>query len=199
MRKSLTIAALMIVLGAGTVAAQATYSIDTTHSSVGFKIRHLVAKVPGQFTEFDGSITADFENLDRSSVNFVIKTASVDTQNEKRDDHLRSADFFDATTYPEITFKSSKITKKDNDTFEVAGILNMRGVNNPVVLTVDFLGEIQAMGGTRAGYEISGTVNRQDFGVSWNRALDQGGVVLGDDVEVTINLSVVKQDTEENS
>jgi polyisoprenoid-binding protein YceI len=199
MRKILTIAALMIVLGAGSAAAQATYSIDTTHSSVGFKIRHLVAKVPGQFTEFDGSITADFEDLDASSVKFVIKTASIDTENEKRDDHLRSADFFDAATYPEITFKSSKITKKDDDTFEVAGILNMRGVNNPVVLTVDFLGEIQAMGGTRAGYEISATVNRQDFGVSWNRALDQGGVVLGDDVEVTINLSVVKQDTEESS
>ncbi len=131
MRKILTIFALMILLGAGTAAAQATYSIDTAHSNVGFKIRHLVAKVPGQFTEFDGSITADFENLDDSSVEFMIKTASIDTENEKRDDHLRSPDFFDAENHPEITFKSSKITKKDNDTFEVAGILNMRGVNQP--------------------------------------------------------------------
>ncbi len=130
---------------------------------------------------------------------FTIKTASIDTDNEKRDGHLRSADFFDVEKYPEITFKSSKITKKDSDTYVVAGILNMRGVANPVVLNVDYLGEIQAMGGTRAGYEISTSINRQDFGVSWNRTLDQGGVVLGDDVEVTINLEVVKQDSEESS
>ncbi len=198
MRKSLTILALTILLGAGTAAAQSTYSIDTAHSNVGFKVRHLVAKVSGSFNEFDGSITADFQNLDASSVEFVIKTASIDTGNEKRDGHLRSADFFDAEQYPEISFKSSKITKKDKDTYVVAGILTMRGVNQPVVLTVDYLGEMQAMGGTRAGYEISTTINRQDFEVSWNRALDQGGVVLGDDVEITINLEVVKQDADTN-
>ncbi len=198
MRKSLTILALTILLGAGTAAAQFTYSIDTAHSNVGFKVRHLVAKVSGSFNEFDGSITADFQNLDASSVEFVIKTASIDTGNEKRDGHLRSADFFDAEQYPEISFKSSKMTKKGKDTYVVAGILTMRGVNQPVVLTVDYLGEMQAMGGTRAGYEISTTINRQDFEVSWNRALDQGGVVLGDDVEITINLEVVKQEADTN-
>ena len=199
MRKTLALIFLTILLGAGTAAAQATYSIDTAHSSVGFKVRHLVARVSGSFTEFDGSITADFNNLDASSVEFVIKTASINTNNEKRDGHLRSPDFFDAEQYPEISFKSSKITKKDNDTFVVAGILTMRDVNQPVVLNVDYLGEMQAMGGTRAGYEISTTIDRQDFGVSWNRALDQGGLVLGDDVEVTINLEVVKQEAEESS
>ncbi len=199
MRKTLSLIALIVLIGAGSAAAQGTYSIDTNHSNVGFKIRHLVAKVAGSFTEFDGTITADFENLDASSVEFTIKAASIDTGNEKRDGHLKSADFFDVENHPEITFKSSKITKKDSDTYVVAGILNMRGVAQPVILSVDFLGEMQAMGGTRAGYEISTTLNRQDFEVSWNRTLDQGGVVLGDDVEVTINLEVVKQDSENNS
>ena len=199
MRNTLTLFALAVLLGAVPASAQGTYSIDTTHSNVGFKIRHLVAKVSGGFTEFDGSITADFDNLDASSVEFTIKTASIDTGNEKRDGHLRSADFFDAENHPEITFKSSKITKKDNDTYVVAGILKIRGVAQPVILNVDHLGEMQAMGGTRAGYEISTTLNRQDFEVSWNRTLDQGGLVLGDDVEVTINLEVVKQEAKENS
>ena len=196
MRKTLTIFGLALLLSAGVASAQSTYSIDTAHSNVGFKNRHLVAKVSGSFNEFDGTIKTDFENLDNSSVEFVIKTASIDTANEKRDGHLRSPDFFDADNHPEITFKSSKITRKDEDTFEVAGILNMRGVNQPVVLNVEYLGEMQAMGGTRAGYEISTTINRQDFDVSWNRALDQGGVVLGDDVEVLINLAAVKQEGE---
>jgi polyisoprenoid-binding protein YceI len=199
MRKTLPLIALGALLAAVPAAAQGTYSIDTAHSNVGFKIRHLVARVSGEFTEFDGTIVTDFRNLDASSVEFTITTASIDTDNEKRDGHLRSADFFDAENYPEITFKSSKITKKDDDTYVVAGILNIRGVAQPVILNVDYLGEMQAMGGTRAGYEVSTTINRQDFGVSWNRTLDQGGVVLGDEVEVTINLEVVKQEAGENS
>ena len=198
MRKTLALISLLALLGAVPAAAQGTYSIDTVHSNVGFKIRHLVARVSGEFTEFDGTITADFQNLDASSVEFTIKAASIDTGNEKRDCHLRSDDFFDVENHPEITFKSSKITKKDDDTYVVAGILNMRGVAQPVILNVDYLGEMQAMGGTRAGYEISTTINRQDFGVSWNRTLDQGGLVLGDDVDVTINLSVVKEEEETN-
>ena len=199
MRKTLTLIALGALLAAVPAAAQGTYSIDTAHSNVGFKIRHLVARVSGEFTEFDGTIVTDFRNLDASSVEFTITTASIDTDNEKRDGHLRSADFFDAENYPEITFKSSKITKKDDDTYVVAGILNIRGVAQPVILNVDYLGEMQAMGGIRAGYEVSTILNRQDFGVSWNRTLDQGGVLLGDDVEVTINLEVVKQEAENNS
>jgi polyisoprenoid-binding protein YceI len=199
MRKTLAVIALALFLGTGNAAAQATYSIDTAHSNVGFKVRHLVARVTGSFNDFDGTITVDFENLDRSSVEFVIKSASVDTGDEKRDGHLRSADFFDVEQWPEITFKSNKITKKDKDTFVVAGTLTIRGTSNPVVLNVDYLGEIQAMGGTRAGFEVSTSIDRRDYGVSWNRLLDSGGLVLGDDVEVMINLEVVKQDEEAGS
>lgn len=196
MRKTAIFTALVLALGFGTVAAQGTYGIDTAHSSVNFKIRHLVSKVSGGFNDFDGTIVADFENLDASSVEFTIQASSIDTKNEKRDGHLRSADFFDVEKYPEISFKSSKITKADSDSFAVAGTLTMHGVSKEITLMVDFLGEMEAMGGIRAGYELTTTLNRKDYGVSWNRALDAGGFVLGDEVEVYIALEVIKQEDE---
>jgi polyisoprenoid-binding protein YceI len=197
MRKTALLTALVLGLGFGTLAAQGTYSIDTVHSNVGFKVRHLVSKTGGEFTEFDGTIIADFENLGASSVEITIQASSIDTENEKRDEHLRSADFFDVEKYPEITFKSSKITKIDGDSYAVTGTLTMHGVSKEITLSVDFLGEITAMGGTRAGYELNTSINRKDFGISWNRALDAGGFVLGDDVEVDINLEVIKQEAQQ--
>ena len=196
MKKTTLLTALVLALGFGTVSAQGTYGIDSSHSSVGFKVRHLVSKVSGGFNEFDGTIVADTGNLGASSVEFTIQTTSIDTKNEKRDGHLRSADFFDVEKYPEITFKSSKITKIDGDSYAVVGALTMHGVSREITLTVDFLGEMTAMGGTRAGYELTTTVNRKDYGVSWNRALDAGGFVLGDDVEIYIALEVIKQEAE---
>jgi len=196
MRKTAILTALVLVLGFGTVAAQGTYGIDTAHSSVGFKVRHLVSKVTGGFNDFDGTIVADFGNLDSSSVEFTIQATSIDTKNEKRDGHLRSVDFFDVEKYPEISFKSSKVTKIDGDSYAVTGTLTMHGVSKEIILTVDYLGEMTAMGGTRAGYELTTTVNRKDYGVSWNRALDAGGFVLGDDVEIYIALEVIKQEAE---
>ena len=184
---------LVLVLGFGAVEAQNLYTIDPNHSSVGFKVRHLVSKVGGEFTEFEGTINADFSNLDVSGVQFSIHASSLDTRNEDRDGHLRSPDFFDVEKFPEITFTSNKVTKIDSDSFAVAGTLKMHGVSKPITLTVDYLGEMNAMGGTRAGYELSTTLDRKDWGISWNRALDTGGFVLGDDVEVMINLEVVKQ------
>jgi len=197
MRKTALLTALVLTLGLGTVAAQGTYSIDTVHSNVGFKIRHLVSKTGGEFTDFDGTIVADFGNLDASGVEFTIQASSIDTKNEKRDGHLRSKDFFDVEKYPEITFKSSKITKIDGDSYAVTGTLTMHGVSKEITLSVDFLGEMKAMGGIRAGYELTTTLNREDFGISWNSPLDAGGFVLGDDVEININLEVIKQETQQ--
>jgi polyisoprenoid-binding protein YceI len=194
MRKTFLTTTLLLALSIGTAAAQGTYAIDSVHSNVGFKIRHLVSKTGGQFTEFDGVIVADFENLDKSSVEFTIEAASIDTNNEKRDGHLRSPDFFDVENHPHITFKSSKITRVDSDTFAVAGVLTMRGVSRNITFQVDFLGEMEAMGGARAGYELTTTLNRKDYGVSWNRALDAGGFVLGEEVEVDIALELVKSE-----
>ena len=184
---------LVLVLGFGAVEAQNLYTIDPNHSNVGFKVRHLVSKVGGDFTEFEGTINADFSNLDVSGVQFSIQASSLDTRNEDRDGHLRSPDFFDVEKFPEITFTSNKVTKIDSDSFAVAGTLKMHGVSKPITLTVDYLGEMNAMGGTRAGYELSTTLDRKDWGISWNRALDTGGFILGDDVEVMINLEVIKQ------
>ena len=193
MRKTIMLTALIFTLGFATASAQGTYGIDTVHSHVTFKIRHLVSKVSGEFTDFDGTIVADLDNLDDSSVEFTIQAASINTDNEKRDEHLRSPDFFDVETHPEITFKSSKITRVDDDTFAVAGTLTMRGVAKEATLMVDYLGEISAMGGIRAGYELTTTLNRMDFGVSWNRAVEAGGFLLGDEVEVGIALQLIKQ------
>ena len=227
MRKTTILTALLLILGFGTVAAQGTYGIDSAHSSVGFKVRHLVSKVSGGFNEFDGTIVADANNLDASSVEFTIKSASIYTKNEKRDGHLRSADFFDVEKYPEIlnadelgygnwwpfwspepfyapqsdvscmlspeTFERFIVPELD-DTYAVAGTFTMHGVSKEITLTVDFLGEMSAMGGTRAGYELTTTLDRKDYEVSWNRALDAGGFVLGDEVEVSINLEVIKRD-----
>jgi polyisoprenoid-binding protein YceI len=197
MRKTAILTALLLTLAFGAVAAQGTYGIDKAHSAVNFKVRHLVSKVSGAFNDFDGTIVADFKNLDASSVEFTIQASSIDTKNEKRDGHLRSADFFDVEKYPEITFKSSKVTKINSDSFAVAGTLTMHGVSKEVTLTVDFLGEMTAMGSTRAGYELTTTLNRKDYGVSWNRTLDAGGVLLGDEVEVNIALEVIKQEKAE--
>jgi polyisoprenoid-binding protein YceI len=193
MRSTAIFTALATALGLGVAAAQGIYAVDPVHSNVEFKVRHLMSTVRGDFTDFEGIIVADFENLDASGVELTIKAASIDTKDEKRDEHLRSADFFDVQTYPDITFKSSKITKVDEDTFAVAGILTIRDVSKEITLTVDSLGEMRAMGGTRAGYELSTTIDRTDYGVAWNQVLDTGGLLLSNEVEVSIALEAVKQ------
>jgi len=181
-------------LAVASFAAAGTFTIDPVHSNVSFKVRHLVSKVTGQFTDFDGAAVVDFKNLDTSSVVFTIKTASIDTKNEDRDNHLRSEDFFDVETYPEITFTSSKIAKSANQTFAVTGTLTMHGVSKTVTLPVTFLGEIEGpRGGTVAGFEIETTIDRKDYGIVWNRALDAGGMILGDEIEITINLETKKE------
>jgi polyisoprenoid-binding protein YceI len=127
-------------------------------------------------------------------VELTIKADSIDTKDEARDEHLRSADFFEVEKYPEITFKSSKITKVDGSTYAVVGTLTMHGVSRQITLTVSYLGEaLDPWGGTRAGYQLNTTVNRKDYGISWNKTLDSGGLILGDEVEVSIDLEVVQQ------
>jgi len=181
-------------LAAFPVAAADSYAIDSAHSDVSFKVRHLVSKTSGQFTEFDGSITADFENLKTSSVEFTIQAASIDTKNANRDKHLRSPDFFDVEKYPTISFVSEKIVKSGASSFAVAGTLTMHGVSKKVTLPVTYLGEVKdPWGNTKAGFELETTIDRKDYGIVWNKALDSGGAILGDEVEITINLEVLKK------
>ncbi len=184
---------LLTALVATPLFAQETlesWTVDKGHSSATFKVRHMMANVTGQFREFDGSISIDRANPARSSVEFTIQAASIDTGNTNRDQHLRSPDFFDAAKFPTITFKSTSVAPKSATEFDVTGDLTMHGVTKRVTLPVSFLGFGKTARGEKAGFEIETTVNRKDYGIIWNRALDEGGLLLGDDVKVSINLEV---------
>ncbi len=188
------------ILTAATVASAetSTWKFDPAHSEALFSIRHIFTKVQGRFNEMEGTIVLDDKDLAKSSVDVTIKTASIFTNNEKRDNHLRSADFFDAEKNPTLTFKSSKVIPGADKKFKVEGALTMRGVTKPVTLDVEYLGGGNwGMGGQvfgqKAGWVATTRVNRQDWGISWNKTLDQGGTLLGDDVDITLNIEADKQ------
>jgi len=174
-------------------AAPEAWSVDKGHSTATFKIRHFTANVVGQFRDFDGSINIDRANPAKSSVEFTIQAKSIDTGSERRDNHLRGADFFDVEKFPTITFKSTSVAARSKDVFDVTGDLTMHGVTRRVTLPVTFLGFMKHPRGEKAGFEIETTLNRKDYGITWNRALDEGGFMLADDVKVTINLEMNKQ------
>ena len=172
-----------------------TYNVDKVHSAAEFKIRHMVSNVGGKFTDFSGTVNADRAKPENSTVEFTIQTASIDTGTPDRDKHLRSADFFDVEKYPTITFKSTKITPtKTKDTYDVTGDLTMHGVTKRITLPVTFLGFVKdPWGNERAGFELETTLNRKDYGIVWNQALDAGGYLLGEDVKIAVNLEAVKK------
>lgn len=194
MNRKLFAAAALSLLAALPLKAE-TFAIDAGHSEVGFQVRHLVSQTRGRFNEFAGTVNLDPKNLASSSVDFTIKAASIDTNVDDRDKHLRGADFFDVEKYPEITFKSKSIKKASEDTYNVMGTLTMHGVSKDITLPVTYLGQAKdPWGNTRAGFEAITTLNRKDFGIVWNKALDTGGAMLGDDVKININLETVKKD-----
>ncbi len=170
-------------------AAVETYKIDPAHSQVGFAVRHFFSKVPGKFNTYEGTISVDPQDLSKSVVEVSIDTASIDTGNKDRDSHLQSPDFFDAQKFPKMTFKSTSITPQGTNKATMKGDLTMHGVTKPVTLDVEILGMGTGMGGRKsAGFEAKGKLNRQDFGVAWNKVLEGGGSVLGDEVEIAINV-----------
>jgi polyisoprenoid-binding protein YceI len=183
------VAAVLAALLTASSAAADVFTVDKSHSEVSFRVRHMMSRVSGSFGDFGGTIDLDAAAPERSSVEFRIQAASIDTNNDRRDDHLRGEDFFHVEQHPEIVFKSTRVVPKGETTFEVHGDLTMRGVTKPIVLPVTFLGTMtDGRGQTKAGWETAVTLSRKDFGIVWNRALDTGGLVLGDEVEVTINL-----------
>jgi polyisoprenoid-binding protein YceI len=194
MRKlTLAVAASLALATALTAPAQAvdTYAIDKSHSEVSFQVRHLVTNTRGQFDDYTGTIKMDAANPANSSVEFTIQATSINTFNENRDKHLRSPDFFEVEKHPTIAFKSSKVTKTGDNKYDVTGTFTMRGVSKELTLPVTFLGQVKdPWGNTKAGFETATTLNRKDYGIVWNAALDQGGFVLGDEVKVAINLEV---------
>jgi polyisoprenoid-binding protein YceI len=191
--------ALTLILLVAAVAVQAadppsTYTVDPVHSSVSFKVRHFVSKVSGEFKDYSATIVGDPKDPQSASVTLTIKAASINTGNEGRDKHLNSADFFDTAKFPEITFKSTKITPKGGDQYEVAGTFTMHGVTKDIVVPVTFGGLAKdPWGNERAGFSIQMTLNRQDYGIKFNKVLDTGGTMLGDDVAVSIELEAVKK------
>ena len=182
------------LIAAGAFAAPESFSVDKVHSQATFTIRHMMSKVTGKFDDFSGNVNLDREKPAASSVEFAIKTASVDTGVADRDKHLRSADFFDAEKNPEITFKSDTVEPSGKqNVYNVTGNLTMRGVTKKVTLPVEFLGFMKdPWGNERAGFSIDTTLNRKDYGINWNKALDNGGFLLADDVAISINLETVK-------
>jgi polyisoprenoid-binding protein YceI len=175
-----------------------TYTLDSVHSSVAFKIRHLIGKVTGIFSNFTGTLNLDAENITESTVSAEIDAASINTQNTKRDDHLKSVDFFDVAKFPKLTFKSSKVKKVDSEKYLVDGDLTIHGVKKAATLAVTTNGVSKGMmGETRAGFSATTKINRKDFGIVWNKTLDTGGLVVGDDVEITIEIEAVKEEPKE--
>ena len=174
-----------------------TWDIDPVHTDVSFTARHMmVSKVRGHFERFEGTVTTAPDPL-QSSVEVSVELGSINTNNADRDNHLRTPDFFDAAKNPEITFKSTKMTPTGKDKYDVTGTLTMRGVSKEITIPVAYLGSMKDPGGNdRASFELSTKLNRKDYGINWNKALDNGGFMLSDDVDVTISLETVKKKPE---
>lgn len=173
----------LLLVPALAAAAVDKYKLDPAHTEVGFTVRHFVSKVAGRFNQFDGDVAIDPKDHTTLTFSAKIQTASIDTNNERRDGHLRSGDFFDAEKHPEISFQSKKV-EKNGDKLKVTGDLTMRGVTKEITLDVAVLG----FAGNKAGFEATGTLNRKDWGVLWNKTLDQGGTMLSDEVDLVVRV-----------
>jgi polyisoprenoid-binding protein YceI len=185
--------AALAVSATAVSAAPENFVIDKNHSEAGFKVRHLLSKTPGRFNDFGGKIHLDPASPESSSVEFRIRAASVDTDVPDRDKHLRSADFFDVENHPEIVFKSDSIRRTGDDRYDVTGTLSIRGIGKRITLPVTYYGQTNdPWGGERVGFSTAVTLNRKDFGMVWNKALDQGGFLLGDEVWVSLEIEAIR-------
>lgn len=175
------------------------YVLDPSHTRIGFVARHaMVTKVRGSFNEFEGTGHFDPENLSQSHLKVTIEANSIDTRNADRDAHLRSNDFIDIATYPQITFTSSRIEQSDSSTYRVTGDLTIKGVTRPVSIDFDYEGAaVDPFGNQRIGFEGRTTINRKDWGISWNAALETGGVLVGEKVVLEFEVSAIQRDSDE--
>jgi polyisoprenoid-binding protein YceI len=170
-----------------------TWTLDSAHTVIGFKVRHLkVSTVRGAFTDFSGTVTSPDDTFEKAQVHFTAQTKSINTNNEMRDNHLRSADFFEVEKFPTLSFTSTQV-EKTGDHFTLTGNLTMRDVTKPVTLTVTFDGIDQDTKGNRvAGFDMTGVINRKDFGLLWNVALETGGVMVSDEVTLDIHVEAIE-------
>ena len=169
-----------------------TWNVDPSHSRVGFRVKHLgISTVRGEFRKYEGSLVVDEGgNLKATG---KVDTASIDTAEADRDGHLKAADFFDVENYPEITFESTSVTAKDEDTYEITGDLTLHGVTKPITLTAEAGGsEVDPFGNTRIGFEVTGEISRSEFGMKFNMALGSGNLAVSDKVKLDLDISAVK-------
>jgi polyisoprenoid-binding protein YceI len=177
-----------------TATAVRTYQIDRTHSEATFQVRHLLGKVRGRFSEFEGVIAFEEEAPEASSVRFTIDAKSINTDQADRDAHLRSADFFDVDRFPTLAFASTDVTRTGERTFDVTGTLTLHGVERRLTLPVSYLGRAKdPWGHERAAFEAEIVLNRKDFGLTWNAALETGGFMVGDEVRVSLSVQAIAQ------
>lgn len=169
--------------------------LDPLHSEVQFKVKHLViSTVSGFFKSFSGELDTENDDFSDASISFSLDIDSIDTNQSQRDEHLKSAEFFDAAQYPNITFKSTSFTKSGDDEYKLVGDLTIKGVTKPVTLDVEFGGSAADFyGNTKAGFEITGKINRKEFGLTWDGVTEAGSVVVGEDIKLLINVQFAKQ------
>lgn len=188
MQTTLRLLALTLGLALAQASAVEKYSIDPVHSTVGFKVKHLFSFVTGRFDDVAGTITVDPAMPENSSVEVVIQTKSINTANEKRDTHLRSADFFDVEKFPKMTFKSKKVVRTGEKTADVIGDLSLHGVTKEVTLKTTFLGKGKGMtGDLQTGWKAATTINRSDYGLTWSKLIE-GVQVVGDEIEIELHI-----------
>ncbi|MDQ0105155.1 polyisoprenoid-binding protein YceI [Chitinophaga terrae (ex Kim and Jung 2007)] len=173
----------------------ATWKIDPSHSDVQFKVKHLmITTVTGQFAKFDATMETTGNDFSTANITFEADVDSISTQNAQRDQHLQAADFFEAATYPKLTFVSKEVKKVDDDNYKVTGDLTIKGNTRPVELNVEFGGEVvDPYGQTKAGFELSGKINRKDFGLTFHATTETGGLLLSDEVRLLASVQMVKQ------
>lgn len=179
------------------VSAPTTWAIDAAHSNVEFSVKHMmISTVKGMFKHVDGAVQWDGRNFETASVNARVDSSSITTFNEMRDNHLKTNDFFNSEQWPDMTFRSNKIEADDDDEFKIYGELTIRDITKPVVLDAEFDGlmEKDAFGKRRAAFTAETSINRKDFGVSWNGTIETGGVVVGDKVKIMLHIALVQQD-----
>lgn len=170
-----------------------TWAIDPSHSEIQFKVKHLViTTVTGNFKEFKGSVEAN-DDFDGASINFEASVESINTNNEQRDEHLKSADFFDAEQFPSLSFQSTVFTKND-ETYNLMGNLTLKGITLPINLAVEYNGiATDPWGNIKAGFELTGKLNRKDYGLSWNTITEAGGALVSEEIKLIANIQLVKQ------
>ena len=173
----------------------AKWKIDPSHSEIGFKVRHLmITNVKGNFRKFDLTVETENEDFVNPKIDFIAKTASIDTGDQKRDEHLKSADFFDSAHYPDMKFISTGYERVDKENYNLYGDLTIKNKTKPVQLKVNFAGIVKdPYGNTKAGFTIEGTINRKDWDLNWNAALETGGVLVSDEVKITCDVQLVKE------